>query len=132
MRNLRQQLDSLKVGTVKEWLEAHPGREFRLFLPKGTTVSFNFWNDNKAEVVFRNMYEKKPFVFLDKTSGLNGCPMKLVIGFDELEEEFTKAEEVAHAAIAAYLANPNKKKPSEPHKMFEYLARSDERILKEK
>lgn len=135
MRNLRQQLAATGYRSVKAWLDAHPGKMFELRL-SGVTAYFDRWSEEHKQGIIRflGVDKKRELTYLNPKSSLHGAKMEVVIKYDDIEEEFSKAEEEAAAAESSFLASPTRwgKKPSPAHIIYRYLARKDEALLQNK
>lgn len=135
MRNLREQLAVTGYRSIKEWLDAHPGKMFQLRL-SGVTVYFDRWSEEHKQGIIRFMGvgKEKELTYLNPKSPLHGAKMEVVIKYDSIEEEFSKGEEEASAAENSYLASPARwgRRPSPAHIIYRYLARKDEALLQNK
>lgn len=133
MKNLKDQLAATGCRSIKEWLDAHPGQDFELWLP-GVTAYFTRWSETQGQIVFKGRGDVKTLHYLNPKSPLHGAKMEVVIKYDSIEEEFSKAEEEAAAAENSFLASPTRwgKKPSPAHIIYRYLARKDEALLQNK
>lgn len=133
MKNLKEQLVATGCRSVKEWLDTHPGQNFELWLP-GVTAYFTRWSETQAQIIFKGRGDVKTLHYLNPKSPLHGAKMEVVIKYDAIEDEFSKAEEEASAAENSYLAFPARwgRRPSPAHIIYRYLARKDEALLQNK